>query len=130
MRKLRVGSRGSELALTQTRGIVAELQPHVPTLQVEIEIIRTQGDIVTDVPLSKVGDRGLFIKEIETALIENRIDNDDYPGLPICLAEDVSLKRDIAKDEKIFMPDVSYDPDRFDFKLHSMAVEQSNRKTQ
>jgi hydroxymethylbilane synthase len=40
----------------------------------EIEIIRTRGDIVTDVPLSQVGDRGLFIKEIETALTECRID--------------------------------------------------------
>jgi hydroxymethylbilane synthase len=43
-------------------------------LDIEIEIIRTRGDIVTDVPLSRVGDRGLFIKEIETALTEGRID--------------------------------------------------------
>ena len=74
MRKLRVGSRGSDLALTQARGILTELRACVPELQVEIEIIRTQGDIVTDVPLSKIGDRGLFIKEIESALLDKRID--------------------------------------------------------
>lgn len=74
MRKLRVGSRGSELALVQARTIVARLREQVPALEMEIEIIRTRGDIVTDVPLSQVGDRGLFIKEIETALTEHRID--------------------------------------------------------
>ena len=46
----------------------------VPGLRVEIEIIRTKGDIIKDVPLSRMGDRGLFIKEIETALLEKRID--------------------------------------------------------
>jgi hydroxymethylbilane synthase len=74
MRKLRVGSRGSELALVQTRGIMARLHERDPDLALELEIIRTRGDIVTDVPLSKVGDRGLFIKEIETALTDGRID--------------------------------------------------------
>ncbi len=74
MRKLLVGSRGSDLALTQARGILNELRACIPELHVEIEIIRTQGDIVTDVPLSKIGDRGLFIKEIEAALLEERID--------------------------------------------------------
>ncbi len=73
-RKVRVGSRGSELALVQTRAIMARLQERNPDLDLELEIIRTRGDIITDVPLSKVGDRGLFIKEIETALTEGRID--------------------------------------------------------
>jgi hydroxymethylbilane synthase len=74
MRNLRVGSRGSELALTQTRCVIADLQKVVPGLRVEIEVIRTKGDIIQDVPLARVGDRGLFIKEIETALLEKRID--------------------------------------------------------
>jgi hydroxymethylbilane synthase len=74
MRILRVGSRGSELALTQTRRVIAGLQKKEPALRVEIEIIRTKGDIIKDVPLTRVGDRGLFIKEIETALLEKRID--------------------------------------------------------
>jgi hydroxymethylbilane synthase len=74
MRTLRCGSRGSELALTQARRVIADLQNELPDLRIEIEIIRTKGDVVTDVPLSQVGDRGLFIKEIETSLLENRID--------------------------------------------------------
>ncbi len=74
MRTLRVGTRGSELALTQTRGMMAALAQKIPGLQIEVEIIRTKGDIVTHLPLAKIGDRGLFIKEIEEALLEERID--------------------------------------------------------
>ena len=61
-------------------------------------------------------------------LIENCAENEDYPGLPICLAEDVTLKRDVAKDEKILMADVNYDPDRFDFQLYFKALEKSNSR--
>jgi hydroxymethylbilane synthase len=74
VRTLRVGTRGSELALTQTRGMMAALAQRIPGLQIKVEIIRTKGDIVTNVPLAKIGDRGLFIKDIEDALLEDRID--------------------------------------------------------
>jgi len=60
-------------------------------------------------------------------LIENCAQNDDHPGLPICLAEDVTLKRDVLKDEKILMTDVTHDANRFDFELYSKALEQSAR---
>lgn len=74
MRALRVGTRGSELALTQTRGVVATLKQRLPEIEIEIQIIKTTGDIVTDVPLSQVGDRGLFIKELENALLDGVVD--------------------------------------------------------
>ena len=74
MRALTVGTRGSELALAQTRGIVATLKERLPGIEVEIQIIKTIGDLVTDVPLSQVGDRGLFIKEIENSLLDGSID--------------------------------------------------------
>lgn len=74
MRALRVGTRGSQLALAQTRGIVATLKERLPDIEIEIEIIKTTGDLVTDVPLSRVGDRGLFIKEIENALLDGSVD--------------------------------------------------------
>ena len=74
MRALRVGTRGSELALAQTRGVVTSLKQRHPGLEIEIETIRTQGDMVTDVPLSLMGDRGLFIKEIESALLDGTVD--------------------------------------------------------
>jgi len=70
--KLRIGSRGSQLALWQARRIAARLA----SLGVEtsIEIIRTTGDKITDVPLARAGSKGLFTKEIEEALLEGRID--------------------------------------------------------
>ncbi|MEE9264032.1 MAG: hydroxymethylbilane synthase [Vicinamibacteria bacterium] len=74
MRALRVGTRGSELALAQTRGIVATLKQRLPDIEIEIQVIKTTGDVVTDVPLSQVGDRGLFIKEIENALLDGSVD--------------------------------------------------------
>ena len=70
--RLRIGSRGSQLALWQANHIAAQLrgQNH----QVEIEIIPTTGDKIIDVPLAKVGAKGMFTKEIEEALAAGRID--------------------------------------------------------
>jgi predicted homoserine dehydrogenase-like protein len=59
-------------------------------------------------------------------LIENCSDNRVHAGVPICLAEDVTLRRDIPQDEKIFMNDIVYDPDRLDYKLYSLAAGQLN----
>ncbi|MEJ5368653.1 MAG: hydroxymethylbilane synthase [Bryobacteraceae bacterium] len=70
--KLRIGSRGSQLALWQARR-VAELLAGLG-VETEIEIIRTTGDRITDVPLARAGSKGLFTKEIEEALLEGRID--------------------------------------------------------
>ncbi len=72
MARLRIGSRGSQLALWQANHISALLREcgH----QVEIEIIKTTGDKITDVALAKVGTKGMFTKEIEEALAEKRVD--------------------------------------------------------
>ena len=70
--KLRIGSRGSQLALWQARRVAALLAGL--GVETEIEIIRTTGDKITDVPLARVGSKGLFTKEIEEALLEGRID--------------------------------------------------------
>lgn len=72
MARLRIGSRGSQLALWQANHVKALLegQGH----QVEIEIIKTTGDKITDVALAKVGTKGMFTKEIEEALQEERVD--------------------------------------------------------
>jgi hydroxymethylbilane synthase len=64
-----IGSRGSQLALWQARHIAALLK-----VETRIEIIKTTGDKIQDVPLSQVGGKGLFTKEIEEALLEHRID--------------------------------------------------------
>lgn len=72
MAQLRIGSRGSQLALWQANHISALLRERGH--QVEIEIIKTTGDKITDVALAKVGTKGMFTKEIEEALAEGRVD--------------------------------------------------------
>ena len=72
MAHFRIGSRGSQLALWQANHISDRLRSQGHT--VEIEIIKTTGDKITDVALAKVGTKGMFTKEIEEALIESRVD--------------------------------------------------------
>jgi hydroxymethylbilane synthase len=67
-----IGSRGSQLALWQAKWIAARLAESGH--ETRIEIIKTTGDKITDVPLAKVGTKGLFTKEIEEALLDGRID--------------------------------------------------------
>ena len=70
--RLRIGSRGSQLALWQANSIAARLRERGH--QIEIEIIHTTGDKITGVALAKVGSKGMFTKEIEEALAERQID--------------------------------------------------------
>ncbi|HZD94092.1 MAG TPA: hydroxymethylbilane synthase [Candidatus Sulfotelmatobacter sp.] len=72
MTQLHIGSRGSQLALWQANHVASLLREQGHT--VEIEIIKTTGDKITDVALAKVGTKGMFTKEIEEALAENRVD--------------------------------------------------------
>jgi hydroxymethylbilane synthase len=69
---LAIGSRGSQLALWQANYTKERLEAR--GVECRIEIIHTKGDKITDVPLSKVGGKGLFTKEIEEALLDGRID--------------------------------------------------------
>lgn len=69
-----VGSRGSALALEQTRQVVVRLKKLFPELSFRVEKIQTTGDNILDVALAKIGDKGLFTKEIEVALLDGRID--------------------------------------------------------
>jgi hydroxymethylbilane synthase len=72
MARLRIGSRGSQLALWQAHHISGLLRDRGH--EVELEIIKTTGDKITDVALAKVGTKGMFTKEIEEALAEGRVD--------------------------------------------------------
>ena len=72
MAKLKIGSRGSQLALWQANHVAALLRAKGHT--VEIEVIKTTGDKITSVALAKVGTKGMFTKEIEDALHEKRVD--------------------------------------------------------
>jgi hydroxymethylbilane synthase len=72
--QLTIGSRGSKLALFQANWIKSKLEVAHADLRVVVEIIKTSGDIFLDAPLSQIGGKGLFTKEIEDALLARRID--------------------------------------------------------
>lgn len=71
---IRIGTRGSQLALYQAKKVKATLEVLFPELHVELKIIKTKGDKILDVALSKIGDKGLFTKEIENELIDGSVD--------------------------------------------------------
>ena len=73
-RKIRIGSRGSPLALWQANWIKDQLESRNPDIPVEIVIIKTSGDKIQDVPLAKIGGKGLFVKELEEALLRKDVD--------------------------------------------------------
>lgn len=74
MRKFIVGSRRSKLALTQTNWVIEQLRKIDPSYDFEVKEIVTKGDRILDVTLSKVGGKGLFVKEIEQAMLDGEID--------------------------------------------------------
>jgi len=102
---IRIGSRGSQLALWQAEWVRDQLQSK--GLKVEIQRIKTTGDKILDVPLAKVGGKGLFVKEIEEALLAGEIDlavhsMKDMPGeLPEALHLAAIPKREDPRDALI-----------------------------
>jgi hydroxymethylbilane synthase len=103
---LRIGSRGSPLALVQAREVVRRLSDAcgVPAKQTEIKVIRTSGDAIQDRPLAEAGGKGLFTKEIEEALLAGAVDlavhsSKDMPTvLPTGLVLSAFLPREDARD--------------------------------
>lgn len=89
-----IATRGSELALWQANHVKARLEAVSPGITVELEIIKTSGDKILDVALAKVGGKGLFVKEIEQALVDRTADLAVHsmkdvpaelaPGLTLC----------------------------------------------
>ena len=73
-KKIIIGTRGSKLALWQAEFVRAELERHHPDVEIELNKIKTTGDMILDVPLAQVGGKGLFVKEIEEALLQNKAD--------------------------------------------------------
>jgi len=90
---IKIGTRGSQLALYQANLTKKLLLERFPEATVEIIIIKTKGDKILDVALSKIGDKGLFTKELETALLENEVDIavHSLKDLPTTLPEGLKL---------------------------------------
>jgi len=74
MSVLRIATRKSKLALWQAEFVKAELQKFHPELEVELVTFTTQGDKILDTPLAKIGGKGLFVKELEVAMLDGRAD--------------------------------------------------------
>ena len=108
---LKIGSRGSDLALWQARWVESAIRKIAPACDVTIEVIRTKGDRILDSPLSTIGDRGLFTREIEEALLEERIDcavhslKDLPTELPPGLSLGATCRREDVRDVFIPHPD-------------------------
>ena len=72
--KIRIASRESALALWQSEYIKSQLEQLYPSLEVEIVGMTTKGDQILDVPLAKIGGKGLFVKELEQSMLEGKTD--------------------------------------------------------
>ena len=105
--KIVIGSRGSQLALWQANWVKAELERLHSNVDINIRVITTSGDKIQDVPLAKIGGKGLFVKEIEEALLAKEVDlavhsMKDVPmELPAELVVSVITKRESSLDALI-----------------------------
>jgi hydroxymethylbilane synthase len=92
-RTIRIGSRKSQLALVQTYWVQAQLQKSFPDITFEVHTMSTQGDKILDVALAKIGDKGLFTKELELGMINKDIDFavHSLKDLPTNLPEGLTL---------------------------------------
>lgn len=89
MNKIRIGTRGSKLAMKQAKLVQAALQESCGGPETEIAVIRTRGDKIQDKPLSEIGEKGVFASELERALLDGEIDLAVHSAkdLPMALAE-------------------------------------------
>ncbi len=107
-RTIRIGSRSSQLALVQTHWVQAELQKAYPDRTFEVHTMATQGDKILDVALAKIGDKGLFTKELEVGMLQQEIDfavhslKDLPTNLPSGLVLGVVTERENPADAVVF----------------------------
>ena len=93
MKNIIIATRGSQLALWQAEHIKGRLAAARPDLNVELLVLKTRGDVILDVPLAKVGGKGLFVKEIEEALLSGAADMavHSMKDVPMVLPEGLTL---------------------------------------
>ncbi|MGB5984193.1 MAG: hydroxymethylbilane synthase [Desulfobacterales bacterium] len=113
--KLIIGTRGSKLALWQANWVKQALESLHPDLSCKLSVIKTQGDKILDVPLAKVGGKGLFVKEIEEALLRGDIDLavHSMKDMPAALPEGLTIgaipRRETPNDVLISKNDLHLD---------------------
>lgn len=117
---IRVGSRKSELALIQTNYVINQLKVLYPNINFEIVSMTTMGDRILDKPLPKIGEKSLFTKDLEVALLSNNVDFivhslKDLPTImEIGTTIGAILKRDDPRDALVLRDDFK------DFQLNSL----------
>ncbi len=110
---LRIGTRASQLALWQANWVKSELEKRYPGMEVTLTKIKTQGDKILDVPLAMVGGKGLFVKEIEEAMLRGEIDIavHSMKDVPTIFPEGLALRciteREDCRDIVVLRPGVS-----------------------
>jgi hydroxymethylbilane synthase len=109
-----IGTRGSQLALWQTQHVKTLLEDRFPGIVIDMQTIKTTGDKILDAPLAKIGDKGLFTKELEISLLEERIDLavHSYKDIPTAVPEGLTIasviRREDAHDLFVFNPKKAY----------------------
>ena len=105
---IRIGSRESRLAVTQTEIIKGQIEAHFPHIRVEIVTMKTTGDRILDRSLEQIGGKGLFVKELDQALRKGRVDLSVHSlkDMPMDIPEDLPIlaysKREDPRDVLIF----------------------------
>lgn len=99
--KLRIGSRDSQLAVIQSRLVMDRLREAHPDWELELITMKTTGDRILDRPLEQVGGKGLFVKELDAALREGRVDLTVHSckDLPMDLPEDLPLAAFLPRED-------------------------------
>ena len=99
--KLIVGTRGSKLAVAQTKIVIDAIKSNFENIDVDIKIISTKGDRVLDKSLDKIGDKGIFTQEIERQLIDGEIDFaiHSLKDMPSELGEGLVLTKTIQRED-------------------------------
>lgn len=99
--KLRIGSRDSTLAVIQSRLVMDRLRDAHPALELELITMKTTGDRILDRPLEQVGGKGLFVKELDAALRDGRVDLTVHSckDLPMVLPEDLPLAAFLPRED-------------------------------
>ena len=91
--KIRIGTRKSKLAIAQTEMVINEIKRNFPDAQTVTVYITTSGDKILDKPLTEIGGKGIFVSEIENALLDGSIDIAVHSAkdLPISLARGLAI---------------------------------------
>ena len=101
---IRIGSRESRLAVTQTELIKGQIEAHFPHIRVEIVTMKTTGDRILDRSLEQIGGKGLFVKELDQALRKGRVDLSVHSlkDMPMDIPEDLPILAYSKRDDRDF----------------------------